>query len=609
MLRHRADYRTLLWLFGFAPSVMAAQYLWPSLMRYLLVPSLYLGVSAAIIAHNHNHCATFSSRRYNEWFDKWLAIFYGYPTFAFIPTHNLDHHKRPNRPGDATITWRFSNRHALWVACTYFFVSAFYQQEPIRQFVGRAKQRNPKLYAVIRSQVAFLGLVYTSLLGLAVSLHGFGAGLWVWTVATLFPALFALWAVQFLSYEQHVHTDAWSEHDHSRNFVSGLANFLLFNNGYHTAHHHDAGLHWSQLPALDGRMAHLIHPALRERSLSWYLLRQYLLSLFFRRLGTRQLGRAPFDTPSSRVSQKIGWSRIPAGPPLTKLDRSIEPEPMTQRIPAMPYVDFVLGELGTQNEVARQAWGRNLHFGYWAQPDTPDISIEGYERATDEMTRQHFDRAGIAPGQKIADVGCGLGGTLALLNETFDGLNLVGVNIDERQVHRAKASLTPRPGSGNEIAVVLGDACQLPFEDASLDVVFSVECIFHFGSRRRYFHEVRRVLKPGGRLIISEFVVRPWAVPFLFALYVPFHSAVRGTYGDSAPPVTAGFYEKIGRQNGLELLHVNDVTSHTLPNYEILPRLMAGAGSSATFRRGVQFLQYATRFGFYRYDILSFRAR
>ena len=47
----------------------------------------------------------------------------------------------------------------------------------------------------------------------------------------LVPALFALWTIMFFNYIQHVHTDPWSEHNHSRSLVSPLLNFLLFNNG------------------------------------------------------------------------------------------------------------------------------------------------------------------------------------------------------------------------------------------------------------------------------------------------------------------------------------------------------------------------------------------
>ncbi len=280
----------------FAPSVMAAQYVAPQLVGYLTVLSLYFGVSAAVIAHNHNHSPTFSGRRANDWFGKVLSIFYGYPTFAWIPTHNLNHHKWVNKPGDATITWRFSNRHNLLIASTYFFVSAFYQRDPIQQFVAKAKASNPKIHRMIRGQLAFWAAANISLLAIAVGLHGVGEGLRVWFFATVLPAVFALWTVHLFNYEQHVHTDPWSEYNHSRNFTSPALNFLLFNNGYHTAHHEQAGLHWSKLPELDARLAGFIDPALRERSLWWYWFRQYVLAPLWPAMGTRQLGRAPFDT-------------------------------------------------------------------------------------------------------------------------------------------------------------------------------------------------------------------------------------------------------------------------------------------------------------------------
>ncbi|HET9953867.1 MAG TPA: fatty acid desaturase [Polyangiaceae bacterium] len=296
--RHSADYRTILWMLVFAPAVMAAQFVNPELIGKLTILSLYFGVSAAVIAHNHNHSPTFTSKRANSWFGKVLSIFYGYPTFAWIPTHNLNHHKLVNKPGDATITWRFTNRHNVLVAATYFFVSAWFQRIPTSQFIERAKAQNPKLHAMIRGQFWFWGLAHAGLLSLAIFLHGPLLGLKVWFFAVFVPALFALWTVHLFNYEQHVHTDPWSEYDHSRNFISPLLNFLLFNNGYHTAHHENAGLHWSQLPKLDAELAPRINPALREKSVWWYWFRQYVLAVFVPKLGTTQIGRAPFDTPN-----------------------------------------------------------------------------------------------------------------------------------------------------------------------------------------------------------------------------------------------------------------------------------------------------------------------
>jgi ubiquinone/menaquinone biosynthesis C-methylase UbiE len=277
-------------------------------------------------------------------------------------------------------------------------------------------------------------------------------------------------------------------------------------------------------------------------------------------------------------------------------------------LPKMPYVEFVLSETSSGNERVREAWSRNLHWGYWACPEAADVSVSGYARAQDELTRRHFTEGGVASGQRIADVGCGLGGALALLNESFDELDLVGLNIDERQLARARANVTPRAGSGNRVEFVLGDACALPFPDRSIDVVLSVECIFHFASKQRYFAEVKRVLKPGGRLVVSDFVARSWALPLVVLLFAFFRSGVRDTYGEAGLPPTRALYQRLARGAGLELVSTLDVTHNTLPNYEVLPMLVEGTSSEATFKSGVRFLEYATKLGFYSYDLLTFRA-
>jgi hypothetical protein len=83
---------------------------------------------------------------------------------------------------------------------------------------------------------------------------------------------------------------------------------------------------------------------------------------------------------------------------------------------------------------------------------------------------------------------------------------------------------------------------------------------------------------------------------------------VRGTYGEAGLPPTRDLYRRLARGAGLELLSVNDVTRGTLPNYEVLPKLVARTRVERTFRRGVRFLEYSTRLGFYSYDLLTFGA-
>jgi len=280
------------------PVVALLPYLRPELAVWLCPLSCYLALSAGVIAHNHNHTPTFRDRRLNGVFGNWLSIFYGYPTFAWVPTHNLNHHKFVNKAGDATITWRHTNKHNAVVAATYFFVSSWYQSEPIRDYIQKAKEKNPELYRTIVGQYVFFGTTHLALFALAIALHGWRVGFLVWSLMFLIPAVFALWTIMLFNYIQHVHTDPWSDHNHSRSFVGPLLNFLLFNNGLHSAHHEMAGAHWSTLPDLHRKLAPLIDPRLNEPSFWLFCLKNYLLAPVFPSLGTKQLGRAPFDDPA-----------------------------------------------------------------------------------------------------------------------------------------------------------------------------------------------------------------------------------------------------------------------------------------------------------------------
>jgi fatty acid desaturase len=298
--RFAADYRTFLWVF-LAGALIAFEYARPELAPWLFWVNAYFALALGTVAHNHNHCPTFADKRVNQLFAIVISTFYGYPVFAWIPTHNLNHHKYVNRAGDATITWRFNNKHNIWVAATYFFVSSYYQGYPIREFIKKAREQNRPLYGRIVTQYAFFIGSHVALLALALALHGLGQGLLLYVLVCAIPAFFALWTIMLFNYEQHVHTDPWSQHNHSRSWDGKLVNFLLFNNGYHAAHHENPGTHWSNLAALHAELAPKIDARLIERNMWWYFAKNYLLAPIFPKFGSVQIGRAPFEPPDGKL--------------------------------------------------------------------------------------------------------------------------------------------------------------------------------------------------------------------------------------------------------------------------------------------------------------------
>jgi fatty acid desaturase len=296
--RFPSDYRTLLWAFVLFPAATFAPFASPRLLVWMLPVILYVGFCAGVFAHNHNHCPVFTSRTANGAFAAWVSIFYGHPIFAWIPTHNMNHHKYLNRDGDATITWRYSKKNTWLVASMYFFVSAYWQSQLIRAFVRRVRATSPRLYRRIQLETLSFRAAHAALLATAVALHGWRQGLLVY-VGTFGASMAAgLWGMMFINFIQHVHCDPYSEYNHSRNFVSKLGNFLVFNNGFHTAHHEHPGAHWSQLPELHAQIARWIHPELCQASVFGFCMRSYALGAIAPSFRTRQIGRPAYAAAS-----------------------------------------------------------------------------------------------------------------------------------------------------------------------------------------------------------------------------------------------------------------------------------------------------------------------
>lgn len=279
MLKHRADLRTLAYM-GVTTVLLVLNWLSPTVNGWLLAGSLVMAVSVSVIAHNHNHVRMWRSKTLNVLTDYWLTIFYGFPVFAWIPTHNKNHHKLNNRPGDYTATWRWTERNHLGMLLAYPAMSGYHQQKPIRAYLGASWHQNRARFWLCLSQVLVLAAFVV------------GALVLDWKKALLYvvlPQQVATFSVLVFNYLQHVHADEESAWNHSRNFTGPVLNAFLFNNGFHTVHHWRAAVHWSETPALHREVGHRVDPALNESSMAWYLLRTYLLAPVIPKLRRRSM--------------------------------------------------------------------------------------------------------------------------------------------------------------------------------------------------------------------------------------------------------------------------------------------------------------------------------
>jgi SAM-dependent methyltransferase len=268
----------------------------------------------------------------------------------------------------------------------------------------------------------------------------------------------------------------------------------------------------------------------------------------------------------------------------------------------LPYFDWLFEELRSPDSQISKAMGRHVHWGYFSSRGF-DASAASWMDAAETMTERMCAAARVGDGLRILDVGCGFGGTIGHLNERLSGCELVGLNIDERQLVRARELVTARPG--NTVRFVQGDACALPFDDASFDVVMAVECIFHFPSRKTFFSEARRVLRPGGTLALSDFVVNVDKVDDMTE-WMESHPG-NNFFGVKSAAVCTGTYPRLAGRADFKVLADEDVTANTMPTYVCLKKLCTEArrndGVSAA-----EYLQELSELGFFEYRILSFEA-
>ncbi|MBW4522656.1 MAG: methyltransferase domain-containing protein [Scytolyngbya sp. HA4215-MV1] len=271
----------------------------------------------------------------------------------------------------------------------------------------------------------------------------------------------------------------------------------------------------------------------------------------------------------------------------------------------LPYFDILLEQLNLGEATVQQAFGRHVHWGYWTHPTQADGSIEGFAIAAEHLCQRVYAAAGLKENDRVLDAGCGFGGTIASLNEQFQNLHLTGLNIDPRQLNRARQEV--KPMSNNQIVFVEGDACQMPFPDASMDVVLAVECIFHFPSRATFFQEARRVLRPDGRLGICDFVSVPIfrMLQQAFAQFESFTALVDGTYGRVDSCFTLSDYKTLAQKTGFSLTFQEDITRNTLPTYPIVRQVFDRVGNSQAVQATAA-VERISQLGLLRYQILSF---
>jgi len=145
--------------------------------------------------------------------------------------------------------------------------------------------------------------------------------------------------------------------------------------------------------------------------------------------------------------------------------------------------------------------------------------VERFDRWAESYDTHHLQRLLFEPVQRtllevavaqkpdaraILDVGCGTGRLLRLAASVFPSARLEGVDAAPSMVKQASAAMP----SGTRVNFQVAVAEQLPFPAGEFDLVFSTMTFHHWVSQSAGIGEVARVLAPGGRWLLADFVAR-----------------------------------------------------------------------------------------------------
>lgn len=134
-------------------------------------------------------------------------------------------------------------------------------------------------------------------------------------------------------------------------------------------------------------------------------------------------------------------------------------------------------------------------------------SFKSLSTAQRTLARNAIALMEIEPGDRALDVACGRGGSSYIMRHSTSVESVHAIDLLKENIEIAQ-NIFP---ADSQLTFQKGDAQDLPFETAQFDRALCCEAAFHFPDRGKFLQEVSRVLKPGGRLVVVDFVWRTLA--------------------------------------------------------------------------------------------------
>jgi SAM-dependent methyltransferase len=207
---------------------------------------------------------------------------------------------------------------------------------------------------------------------------------------------------------------------------------------------------------------------------------------------------------------------------------------------------YATGHALSDIERALTAAGKNVQ----AMQPSELALLEDFHSLGRLATAALIDLAQVEAGDRVLDAGTGIGGTARLI-AAERGARVTAVDLTAEYCDIA-TWLNDAVGLGDRIKVLEADVTDLPFDDASFDVVVSQHVQMNVADKVRLYAEARRVLAPGGRLALWDVTAGPGG---LLHFPVPWATAPEQSH-----LVTPDELAELLREAGFATMHWNELT-------------------------------------------------
>lgn len=141
---------------------------------------------------------------------------------------------------------------------------------------------------------------------------------------------------------------------------------------------------------------------------------------------------------------------------------------------------------------------RAVHFGYFNE------DVKDHNNSLENLNQVMANKISLYAGDLVLDAGCGQGGSSFWIAEKI-GAKVKGITLVPHQVEIANKDSFER-NLTDKVSFSIQDYCNTSFADETFSVIWACESLCHTVEKANFYKEAYRLLKPGGRLIVAEYI-------------------------------------------------------------------------------------------------------